>query len=96
MIEQTLLIPLCFSIDSSVFTVIKLLMEEAQFLDTTKDYVGLGSFSFIFVLTVLIVPVCQSIALLMQWFVPMTAKNYTRASISLEVLQAWQYAEVCK
>jgi hypothetical protein len=81
-------------VDHSVFTVIRLLMDEAKFLDTIKAYVGLGSFSFVFVLTVLIVPICQSIALLVQWFVPMTVRQQARSSVLVEVLQAWQYAEV--
>ncbi len=78
----------------SVFTVIKLLFEQANFLDAAKDYVGLGSFSVIFFLTVLLVPMIQSIALLWHWFVPMTMKRRMKMSVLVEILQAWQYAEV--
>jgi len=78
----------------SVFTVINLLMEEARFLDTAADYIGLGSLSLLFLLTVLIVPVLQSAALLWQWFSPMTTTKRLQVSLVTEVLQAWQYAEV--
>jgi len=80
--------------DQSVFTVIKLIFEEAQFLDTMTNYIGLCSFSVIFALTVLLVPILQSLALLGQWFVPMTIKQRMKMSVLVEILQAWQYAEV--
>jgi len=78
----------------SVFRVIKLLFEQAKFLESTKYYVGLGSFSIILAFTVLIVPICQNLALLVQWFVPMTIKKRMKMSMFVEILQAWQYAEV--
>ena len=78
----------------SVFTVIKLLFEQANFLNAAKDYVGLGSFSMIFLSTVLLVPIAQSIVLLGHWFVPMTMKRRMKMSVFIEILQAWQYAEV--
>ena len=78
----------------SVFTVIKLLMEEARFLDTAGDYIGLGTLSVLMVLCVLLVPIVQSLALLRQWFSPSTRKELARISIFIEILQAWQYAEV--
>jgi hypothetical protein len=77
-----------------VFTVIKLLFEEAKFIDTIRSYIGLVSFSVVFTLTVLVVPILQSIALLGQWFIPMTTKQQTKMSVLVEILQAWQYAEV--
>ncbi len=78
----------------SVFTVIKLLFDEAKFLDAAKDFIGLGSFSIIFLCTVLLVPIAQSVVLLWHWFVPMTMKQRTKMSVLVEILQAWQYAEV--
>eukprot|EP00536_Pseudo-nitzschia_multiseries_P018323 jgi/Psemu1/321305/estExt_fgenesh1_pm.C_23840001 len=78
----------------SVFTVIKLLFDEAHFLDTANDFVGLGSFSVIFVLTVLLIPLIQSVTLLGQWFVPMTMKHRRKMFVLNEILEAWQYAEV--
>lgn len=78
----------------SVFAVIDLLMDEARFLGSTSDYVGLGSMSMIFAITVLLVPLLQSIALVYQWFAPMTQKRRNIVSVANEVLQAWQYAEV--
>ena len=78
----------------SVFTVIKLLFDEAKFLDAAKDYIGLGSFSIIFFFTVLIVPIAQVVVLMWHWFVPMTMKQRMKMSVLVEILQAWQYAEV--
>ena len=78
----------------SVFTVIKMLLEEAQFIDTIRSYIGLVSFSVVFALTVLVVPILQSIALLVLWFIPMTTKQQTKISVLVEILQAWQYVEV--
>jgi len=46
------------------------------------------------VFSVLLVPMVQSAALLYQWFKPSTRKEKARMSILIEILQAWQYAEV--
>jgi hypothetical protein len=78
----------------SVFTVIQLLMEEAAFLDTPGDYIGLGTLCAVMVLCVLCIPVIQALALLWQWFRPATRKARARMTIFIEILQAWQYAEV--
>ncbi|CAJ1942472.1 unnamed protein product [Cylindrotheca closterium] len=78
----------------SVFTVIQLLFEEAEFLGTAGDYLGLGTLSVLFVLTVLLVPVIQALALLRQWFRPSTHEEMQKMSVFIEILQAWQYADV--
>eukprot|EP00980_Cylindrotheca_fusiformis_P014861 scaffold4056_cov115-Cylindrotheca_fusiformis.AAC.5 len=78
----------------SIFTVIELFFEEARFLDTVGDYIGLGTLSVLFVFTVLLVPLLQSLALLKQWFSASTKAEKEKMSIIIEILQAWQYAEV--
>jgi uncharacterized membrane protein YhiD involved in acid resistance len=78
----------------SIFTVIQLLFEEARFLDTTGGYIGLAVLSMVLLFTVLIVPLVQAGALLRQWFYPMTRQARIRLMIIIEMLQAWQYAEV--
>ena len=78
----------------SVFTVIQLLFEEARFLDTAGDYIGLGTLAMVLVFSVLLVPIVQSLALLRQWFSPSTRMERARMLIFIEILQAWQYAEV--
>jgi hypothetical protein len=55
---------------------------------------GLGTLSMLFVFTVLIVPLMQSLALLWQWYKPSTGDEKIKMSIIIEILQAWQYAEV--
>lgn len=78
----------------SVFTVVELLFDVASFLSTAGQYVGLGTFSVLFVLTVLVVPIAEALALLRQWFSHSTRQEKIKMAVLLEVLQAWQYAEV--
>jgi Paraquat-inducible protein A len=78
----------------SAITTISLLFEQAKLTGTTADFVGLGSLSIIMLLSVLIAPIAQSMVLLIQWFVPLSRKRRYRLMILLEILQAWQYAEV--
>lgn len=78
----------------SVFSIVKEIIDEGTFLDSIKDSIGLALFSFLFIFTTLIVPIIQSIVLLVQWFLPMTDNTRNRVSILLEILQAWQYTEV--
>ena len=78
----------------SVFTTISLLFEQARLTGTIADFIGLGSLSVILLLSVLVVPIAQSLVLLVQWFVPLTRKRRHRLMILLEILQAWQYAEI--
>jgi len=78
----------------SVFTVIQLLFEEAEFLGTAGDYFGLGTLSMLFVFTVLLVPIMQSLLLLRHWFRPSTLEEMQKLSTIIEILQAWQYADV--
>ena len=80
--------------DHSIFTLVALLIEEAKFLGNAGSYIGLGVLSFLFLFTVMIVPMLQSISLMFQWFYPMTMIQRTRMSITNEILQAWQYIEV--
>jgi len=78
----------------SVFSVVGLLLEEAKFLGTAADSLGIGSLCTLFILTILVVPLIQMVALVCQWFVPLTKKNRKRASNLVEILGAWQYVEV--
>lgn len=75
----------------SVFTTTKLLLDQARL---TRGAAGLGSLSFLVILPVLIVPVLQLLALLVQWFAPLTRKRRFRVSRSLEILQTWERAGV--
>jgi len=78
----------------SIFTVIRLLFDQAEFLGTLKNDVGLTSFSVIFTVTVLVAPILQSLALAVSWFIPITKKQRLRITLFIEILQSWQYAEV--
>jgi hypothetical protein len=61
----------------SVFTLVRLLMNKARFLDMAGDYIGLGTLSAVFVMTILVVPILQVLALLHQSFMPLTQKQRT-------------------
>lgn len=80
--------------DYSVFTSIQLLFDQARLTGGAADYIGLGALSALLIISVLIVPVVQSLTLLVQWFAPLNRKRRHRLSVFLEILQAWQYAEV--
>jgi Paraquat-inducible protein A len=78
----------------SVFTTLTLLFDQASLTGTAADYIGLGSLSFILLVSVLFAPIAQSVVLLIQWFVPLARKRRHRLMVALEILQAWQFAEV--
>lgn len=78
----------------SIFSVIVLLFEQAAYLGTVKDYIGLGVLSVLFLSTVLIVPLILAVLLLRQWFSKSTKRETLKRSILIEILLAWQYMEV--
>ena len=78
----------------NVFSLVRLLFDEARFLDAPGDYIGLGTLGILFVMTILVVPILQTLTLARQWFAPLAQKQRTRMSILTEILEAWQYVEV--
>lgn len=78
----------------SVFGLTKMIMDEARYLDTASDLVGLGTLSSLLVITVFLVPLAQVASLVVQWFAPMTTKQRSWNTFANEVLNAWQYSEV--
>jgi len=78
----------------SVISIVAMLFEEAKFLDTPGDYIGLTVLSCLFLCTVLFIPIVQAMCLLVQWFLPLTRTQRTRIWVLNEILQAWQYMEV--
>jgi hypothetical protein len=78
----------------SVFSTVSLLIDQAAFTGRVGDYIGLGVLSILLVATVLIVPLVQSIVLTYMWFMPITRHRRHRLMIMIEILAAWQYAEV--
>ncbi len=78
----------------SVFSVIKLLFDQASFLGTAGDYIGLIVLSLLFVSTILFIPIISGFLLLRQWFSNSTKKQKQKVAVRLEILQAWQYLEV--
>jgi uncharacterized paraquat-inducible protein A len=69
-------------------------MNEATFLGTAGDYIGLGTLSALFIVTILVVPILQILTLLRQLFMPLSQKQRMRMSLLSKIFQAWQYIEV--
>ena len=59
-----------------------------------KNIAGHLLLGAVLILTVFIVPVIQAIALGYQWFKPMSDKQRRKFALVIEILSAWQYAEV--
>ena len=77
-----------------VYSMANMLNEQARYLGGFTHHIGLGFLSFLFVMTVMVVPVVQMSTLMFQWFFPLADKGRERVAIILEMLQAWQYLEV--
>jgi len=80
--------------EHSIFSVLSLLLQQARFLGSGSSFLGMLTLSVLVVTTVLIIPILQSLALMRQWFFPATRKKRARMAVLIEMLQAWQYAEV--
>jgi hypothetical protein len=78
----------------SVISIVQMLFDEAKFLDNAGDYIGITVLNCLFLCTVLIIPILQSICLILQWFFPLTTTQRTRMWVLNEILQDWQYIEV--
>jgi len=78
----------------SVFGLATMIMDQARYLNTASDLVGLGTLASLLVITVFLVPLAQAASLLAQWFAPMTKKQRMRNTVLNEILDAWQYMEV--
>lgn len=78
----------------SIFDIVKVVMDQALYLNTAPHYVGLTSFCILFLSTTLVTPSILTILLLSIWFVPMGAKMRDRVLHTISILNAWQYLEV--
>mmetsp|Transcript_2764 Transcript_2764/g.4053 ORF Transcript_2764/g.4053 Transcript_2764/m.4053 type:complete len:1455 (+) Transcript_2764:100-4464(+) len=78
----------------SVLGLAKMIMDEARYLGTASDFVGLGTLASLLVITAFLVPLAQSASLCVQWFFPTTKKQRKNNLIANEILSAWQYMEV--
>jgi hypothetical protein len=78
----------------NVLSIVQLLLNQAFYTKVITDYMGLGSLSAIFILTVIAIPLLQLGFLLKRWFKPLTERARLRNFVIVEALQAWQYLEV--
>ena len=78
----------------SVFDLSRMIMDEARYLDTASDLVGLGTLASLLVITVFLVPLAQAFSQFVQWFAPTSVVQRKRNYVANECLAAWQYMEV--
>jgi uncharacterized membrane protein len=78
----------------SVFGILETLFGQAKVTGTFGDYFGLGTLSIIVVLTVVITPIMQVMALLAQWFMSLNHRQRKKMSRAIEIIRAWQYVDV--
>jgi len=78
----------------SVFTMAKALIDQAKFLNTFWDVVGLSFLAFLLVSTVLLVPLAQVIVLMCRWSKITNNKSRFNLFVLNEILTSWQYVEV--
>ena len=60
-------------------------MSQARYLDTAKDYTGLGLLTSLLVITVLLVPLFQAMSLLASWYAPLATGLTWKTSRTLLV-----------
>jgi hypothetical protein len=77
-----------------VFSIAKVLMDDGRSLGGANFIMGYFLLSSVLVITVFIVPIAQSFTLVHHWFRPMIDSERKWYSVVIEVLGAWQYAEV--
>ena len=77
-----------------VFSMARLLVDQAKYLGGVSNHVGMRFLAFLFVLTVFMVPVMQVATLVYHWVAPLAPKRRKKVALVLEILQAWQYVEV--
>lgn len=82
------------TVQHSLFSMIDVIMEQAEYLGNASDYIGLLSLCILFILTAFIVPILQCTLLAFIWFIPVNLKALKRSLYFVEILEAWQYAEV--
>jgi len=82
------------TVDHSLLSMVKLILDQARYLNEASSYVGLASLSVLFVVTALIVPIAQIVVLMVMWFLPLSLLVMKRLFHTLELLKAWQYCEV--
>lgn len=78
----------------SIFSIAKLLLSMTEFLNETKDLVGLLSIAVLLIGTILAVPIALVVAQLFRWFYALGQASRGRLDIAIEILEAWQYIEV--
>ena len=77
----------------SVFDLANMIMDEARYLNTASNYIGLGTLSSLLVITVFLVPLAQAISLFIEWYSPMNKNQRRRNNVVNEILSAWQVSQ---
>ena len=78
----------------SIFTMIQVIMQEASYLESQYQNVGLTCLSSLLIITSFVIPFLQTVLLLLLWFLVTSEKQKDRMVKAIEILKAWQYMEV--
>merc|ERR1712232_433029 len=78
----------------SIFTMIQVIMQQASYLESQYQNVGLAFLSSLLTITSFVIPFLQTILLLLLWFLVTSEKQKDRIMKAIEILKAWQYMEV--
>jgi len=79
----------------SLFGIVQALRYQARvFAEDTKAQVGCATYSALLIICCCIVPVTEAMLLSVMWFKRMTRKQRTLLYETIEMLEAWQYADV--
>jgi len=80
----------------SLFQAVSVLIGIARYLGTPEQWVGLISLSLLIIFSTCLVPAVQTAVMLYLWYIPMDSDTSKRKKVVffIEILQAWQYAEV--
>merc|ERR1712137_1432255 len=74
------------TVQHSLFSMIDVIMEQAEYLGNASDYIGLLSLCILFILTAFIVPILQCTLLAFIWFIPVNLKTLKRSLYFVEIL----------
>lgn len=78
----------------SVFDLSTMIMDEARYLSTASDFIGLGSLASLLVICVFLVPLAQAASQCIQWLAPTNVEQRRKNHVANECFAAWQYMEV--
>ena len=78
----------------NIFNIVEVIIDEALFVDSPFQYIGMFFLSILLIATSVIIPICVTLVLQLIWFKKMERKARDKLIFIFETLKAWQYVEV--